>query len=188
MNPRQRRFVTEYLIDMNGARAAREAGYSAQTAAVQASRLLRNAEVRAAIEEGQRRHATRAGLSRSRLLRELTCPAFSDFGNYVDALSDADPIAALARLPEDVRRAIQDIRVVETTTGRSDDKQVRRCVRLRLHDKLSALAAIAKIQGWDRGQAGIDDVTPAEAEKRARARAELMAALQVMARKRPDDE
>jgi phage terminase small subunit len=38
--PKQLRFVEEYLKDLNGTQAAIRAGYSARTAAVQASRLL----------------------------------------------------------------------------------------------------------------------------------------------------
>lgn len=40
LDPRQQRFVREYLIDPNGTQAAIRAGYSAHTATVQASDLL----------------------------------------------------------------------------------------------------------------------------------------------------
>ena len=50
MNERQRRFVAEFLTSGNGTQAAIRAGYSAKGAAVQATRLLRNANVRSAIE------------------------------------------------------------------------------------------------------------------------------------------
>ena len=50
MNERQRRFVAEYLKDGNGTQAAIRAGFSENGAAVQATRLLKNAKVRSAIE------------------------------------------------------------------------------------------------------------------------------------------
>ena len=42
-------FVDEYCIDRNASRAARAAGYSAVSAKVTASRLLTDANVRAAV-------------------------------------------------------------------------------------------------------------------------------------------
>ena len=50
MNERQRRFVAEFLKSGNGTQAALRAGYSENGAAVQATRLLKNAKVCAAIE------------------------------------------------------------------------------------------------------------------------------------------
>ena len=45
MNARQQRFVEEYLVDLNASAAARRAGYSHKTAAVQAFDLLRNPKI-----------------------------------------------------------------------------------------------------------------------------------------------
>ena len=46
ITPKQQRFVTEYLIDLNATQAAIRAGYSAKTAQQQGSRLLRNVVVK----------------------------------------------------------------------------------------------------------------------------------------------
>lgn len=54
LTPKQWAFVREYLVDCNGTQAAIRAGYSPRTANEQASRLLANANVRAAVEEGQK--------------------------------------------------------------------------------------------------------------------------------------
>ena len=45
LNPKQSKFIEEYLIDLNGTQAAIRAGYSSKTAFVQASRLLSNANI-----------------------------------------------------------------------------------------------------------------------------------------------
>ena len=45
---RQKRFVEEYLIDLNARQAAIRAGYSPKTAQEQASRLLANVKVQTA--------------------------------------------------------------------------------------------------------------------------------------------
>lgn len=49
MTPKQARFVEEYLKDMNATQAAIRSGYSADSAAQQGERLLRNADVAAEV-------------------------------------------------------------------------------------------------------------------------------------------
>ena len=53
MNDKHRRFVDEYLVDLNATRAAIAAGYSEKTARSQGSRLLTNADISQAIQERQ---------------------------------------------------------------------------------------------------------------------------------------
>ena len=53
LTPRQRRFVSEYLVDLNGTQAAIRAGYSEPGAHVTASRLLRKAKVALEIRRQQ---------------------------------------------------------------------------------------------------------------------------------------
>ena len=65
------RFVAEYLVDGNGARAAVAAGYSPTGAAVTAHRLLRREDVRAAIEAQQASDATRLGIERQDVISGL---------------------------------------------------------------------------------------------------------------------
>lgn len=52
---RQRKFVLEYLIDLNGMRAAMRAGYAESGAHTEASRLLKNPKVVAALNEERQR-------------------------------------------------------------------------------------------------------------------------------------
>ena len=53
LTPKQHRFVTEYLVDLNASQAALRAGYSLRTAPQQGSRLLKNVDVQAAIATQQ---------------------------------------------------------------------------------------------------------------------------------------
>jgi phage terminase small subunit len=46
LNRKQRRFVAEYLVDMNATQAAIRAGYSARTANVIAAQLLAKLSIR----------------------------------------------------------------------------------------------------------------------------------------------
>ena len=69
--PKQQRFVEEYLLDLNATQAAIRAGYSARTAEVQGSRLLRNAKVQAAVEEGHARHRERCEVTRESMAAQF---------------------------------------------------------------------------------------------------------------------
>lgn len=71
LNPKQRRFVDEYLIDLNATQAAIRAGYSAKTAAQAASRLLTNVDVRAAVNRGQAATAERLELTAASVTARL---------------------------------------------------------------------------------------------------------------------
>jgi phage terminase small subunit len=51
LSPKRQRFVDEYAIDCNGAQAAIRAGYSAKTANEQATRLLANVSIKAAVDD-----------------------------------------------------------------------------------------------------------------------------------------
>lgn len=71
LNPQQRRFVAEFLKDCHGTQAAIRAGYSQKTAASQASRLLRNAQIQAAIQQGLSKVERRAVIDAAYVLNGL---------------------------------------------------------------------------------------------------------------------
>src|SRR3954471_4710859 len=78
LNDRQRRFVEHYLVDLNATQAAIRAGYSAATASEQASRLLANVKVAAAIAEAQAARSRRTEVTQDRVVLELARVAFGD--------------------------------------------------------------------------------------------------------------
>ena len=53
LNPKQKRFVAEYLVDLNATQAAIRAGYSKKTARSQGQRLLTHVDICTAIEAGK---------------------------------------------------------------------------------------------------------------------------------------
>jgi phage terminase small subunit len=80
LNPREENFVREFLIDLNGAKAAQRAGYSARGARVTASRLLSKASVITALQQQRETHARRLEVTTECVLDELAICAFSDIG------------------------------------------------------------------------------------------------------------
>lgn len=68
---KQRCFVDEYLIDLNGTKAAIRAGYSAKNANRHASRLLSKDHVSHAIEEAQEARSKRTEITQDWVLTGL---------------------------------------------------------------------------------------------------------------------
>lgn len=67
----QQRFIDEYLLCCNGTQAAIHAGYSARTAQQQASRLLRQPQIKSSIEARQQQASRATQISLHDLLAEL---------------------------------------------------------------------------------------------------------------------
>jgi len=81
ITPKQERFVEQYLIDLNATQAAIRAGYSRKTAKQQASRLLTNVDLAAAIAAGKERLAAKAELTAKRVLESSAELRFAMRGN-----------------------------------------------------------------------------------------------------------
>ena len=91
MTPKQQAFVAEYLIDLNGKQAAIRVGYAPGSAEVQASRLLSNDKVAAAVAEAKAKRATECGIDAAWVLREAkrtydACHAADKLSEAVSAL------------------------------------------------------------------------------------------------------
>jgi phage terminase small subunit len=71
LTPKQTRFVGEYLIDFNGAKAAIRAGYSEKAAKEVAYRLLTYAHVSNAIDRHVQETAAKLTITREAVLRGL---------------------------------------------------------------------------------------------------------------------
>lgn len=72
MNDRRKKFVDEYILTGNATEAAKRAGYSTRTAYSQGERLLRNAEVRPAIDKRLAEAASEKTLTQKQLLEFLS--------------------------------------------------------------------------------------------------------------------
>lgn len=71
ITPKQQAFIDEYLIDRNGKQAAIRTGYSPKTAEQQASRLLSNVKVKAALEKALESFQKRRQETLDDILNEL---------------------------------------------------------------------------------------------------------------------
>lgn len=71
MTPKQERFVTEYLVDLNATQAAIRAGYAEKSAAAEGSRLLANATVSAAVQKAMARRSERTEATQDYVLTSI---------------------------------------------------------------------------------------------------------------------
>lgn len=71
LGEKQRRFVREWLTDMNATRAAIRAGYAEKSAASTASRLMKDPSVQAYRDELLEAEVQELGLNRASMIREI---------------------------------------------------------------------------------------------------------------------
>lgn len=159
MTPKQQRFVEEYLIDLNGARAYRAAGYAGDdnVCAVEAHRLLSNPNVAAAVAEAQSKRSARTEITADLVLKELAKIGFADMrkllkwtGNLprmdIERAEETGEVEISAanfvrlfdsdELDDDIVGAISEIS--QTKDG---------ALKVKLHDKQAALVNIGKHLG-----------------------------------------
>lgn len=71
LTPKQRRFVNEYLIDLNGSAAATRAGYSAKSAKRIAWQLLERTEVKTEVQRRMDARADRTEITADEVLKDI---------------------------------------------------------------------------------------------------------------------
>nr|WP_282572345.1 terminase small subunit [Roseomonas acroporae] len=140
MTPRQRRFVAEYLTDLNATQAAIRAGYSADTANREGSRLLSNVVIHAAIRSAEGERLGRAAVAADDIVRELVRIARADVRRIFDGTSLLPP----CEWDDDTAAAVQSLKV---TTRRLGEGEVEHVAEVRLWPKGPALEALAK-RAW----------------------------------------
>ena len=144
---RQQIFAREYVIDMNGTRAAIAAGYAEKAAAQASSQLLRNTKVSKLIDELQSKRASKLEIKAEKIAEELARIGFANMHDYMSVDDDGKPFLDLSALTRDQAAAIQEIR--EDTTGGSGDGERKLVVRttFKLADKRGALELLGRHLG-----------------------------------------
>lgn len=139
LSVRQQRFVTEYLIDLNGKQAAVRAGYSERSASTMASRLFRRPAVANAITAGVEARAARAQVTADRVIDEYARIAFSDMRRFVEWGPGGVTLKPGAALSADDSACVAEVSESKTANGGT--------VKFKLHDKRAALDALSKHLG-----------------------------------------
>lgn len=112
MTEKQRRFVDEYLIDLNATRAYKAAYPSIkndEAAAACASKLLRKAKVADYVRERMKERQERTEITQDKVLHELAAIAFGDIGEIVTIRSGSVKFADTDQLTAEKRGIIAEV-------------------------------------------------------------------------------
>lgn len=147
LTPRQERFVQEYLKDLNATQSAIRAGYSKRNADKIGSQLLGKSRVASAIAKGKERLAVKAAVTAEEIVKEMAKIGFANMQDYIRISADGDPYIDLSNLTREQAAALAETTVEDFTEGRGDDARDVRRVRIKFHDKMSALVNLGKHVG-----------------------------------------
>jgi phage terminase small subunit len=82
LTDKEQRFVSEYLVDCNAAKAARKAGYSSHCAKEIGYENLTKPHIKAAVQAGLDAIAARCEVSAEKVVRELAAVAFASAHHF----------------------------------------------------------------------------------------------------------
>ncbi len=138
MTKKQKRFVEEYLIDLNATQAAIRSGYSPDTAKSIGSENLSKPDISAAVAKAMAERSKRTGINQDRVLQEL---ARIGFARITDVM---DPATAKIKenASDDDLACIQSVKIKPNEWG--TEREVKLC------DKKAALELLGRHLGmWN---------------------------------------
>lgn len=163
-----RRYV---LTGRNAAKASRESGFNPWYGSVQ---LLKNPLVREEIERYSKERAKKYKVDPDRIIEELVRVAFGTLGDFLTVREDGTPLVDCSEVGVEEMAAISDYsQEVYYEPGEGGVMNAVKRTKIKLHNKLEALAQLSKIFGVGGGTA--DSVE----EKAARIRAAIKAMAEV---------
>lgn len=136
LNPKQKRFAQEYIVDFNATDAAKRAGYSERTAGSQAHDLLKKPEILTAIHAAMQKRDKRVEISQDRILLELSRIAFGDLRDILTWNGRIITLTDSKELSADSAAALAE--VAETAAG---------ALKVKRHDKVKALELLMRHKG-----------------------------------------
>jgi phage terminase small subunit len=140
---------------LNGSQAATDAGWSAKTAAVTASKLLIKPNIQVRIKDLAKEILNKAEVNADTVIKEIARLAFSDVSNIISwNESGASFISNSEDISEDVSRAIETIEVTEDnyeiiSNGKEGEekKEINKAIKktkVKLHSKTKALEMLGR--------------------------------------------
>ena len=148
LTEKQKRFIDEYLIDLNATRAYKSAYPSCkkeETANVNASRLLRNAKVVEYKDKRMKDREQRTEITQDRVLKEYAKLAFFDPRKLFN--SDGSP-KDITDLDDETAAALAGLDVMEVYEGVGENREFTGyCKKYKLADKKGTLDSIARHLG-----------------------------------------
>lgn len=147
LTAKQKRFIDEYLVDLNATQAAIRAGYSKKTAAFIGAENLKKPQIQAEVQRRMAKRQERTEVTQDRVVEELARLAFANAADFVtvrerkietadgSVVVDSAVVKYTSELTVDQQAAIAGI------------KQGANGVELKLCDKLKALELLGRHMG-----------------------------------------
>ncbi len=135
LTDKQKRFVEEYIVDLNATQAAIRAGYSKKTARQAGAENLSKPVIQTVLKAAMDAQSKRTKISADAVLAEYARIAFADIRDAVEFGGGTVTIKASSELPDDVAAALSE--VSRTAQG----------LRVKFHSKIAALEALARHMG-----------------------------------------
>lgn len=142
LNDKQRQFCAEYLIDLNGAAAARRAGYSEKTARTIAQELLVKPECVAVIQSLMAERAQRTQVTADNVITELAKIGFADIRKLFAGDGTLLPVY---EWPDGMAAAVSSVEVDALFEGAGiERKQIGVTQKVKLWDKPKSLELLGR--------------------------------------------
>lgn len=145
--------MNEYLIDLNATRAYKVAYKGCkkdETAAVNGSRMLRNAKVKDYIDERMKDREKRTEITQDRVLKELAKIGFADLKDYLQyktvktvvGYEDGEPVIDYSQIIDVIDSEDVDTSIIQEVSVSKDG-----VFKFKLYDKQKALVDMGRHLG-----------------------------------------
>jgi phage terminase small subunit len=140
-NPKQQLFIKEYLVDLNGAEAAKRAGYQQKRAREVAYQLLKKPHIKRAIDEALKARGDKIDTRAQDVIQRLRDIAFADLAEAFDGEGQPLPVP---KMPKHLRLALSS---VKASTIYAQGVDIGEKLEIRLSDRIKALELLGKHLG-----------------------------------------
>ena len=159
LNERQKRFINEYIKDLNGTRAYRKVYQckNDETAAVNASKLLSNPKAKEYLEIRLKEREKRLEITQDKVLKELAKIGFANITNFADVVDipyTVDKKDEEGNVIGEETKYYKGLRLYNTEDITEDElaalqeiKEGKHGITVKMHDKVRALEQIGRHLG-----------------------------------------
>jgi phage terminase small subunit len=143
---KQRIFCERYCTHWNATKAAKEAGYSEETAYAIGAENLRKPQIKDYIQFIKDNAFEFAGVSMLRNMQELAKVAYGSGGDLREAWKD---LKAWEDLPDEVKSTIAEVTTTTRTVLGGEQTAEIETIRIKQYDKLKAIEMLNKMAGFN---------------------------------------
>ena len=164
LTEKQKRFVNEYLVDLNATQAAIRAGYSEKSASRQAVELLNKTHVAKAVQKAMSKREERTQVTQDMVVNQLAKFAFSDIRDLMTWNNETGRIH-LREVDEIDGTLITELSQTVTEVPYGDEMTDKITTKVKKGDPLKALQMLGQHMGMFDPKMNVSiDKTKAETE------------------------